>query len=441
MKSLYPELDNFFNDSKYVQQEIFDIKKRQTNLYFIDKISQKRLNQIIKFCIKHVPYYKQSFKIVHENILSDPKPSMLKNLPFLSKENIRDNFIDMCSDHITEIPIFKHHTSGTTGIPIQIISDPLARNYNWGLVAIRLERLGVLLDGLNDSTNFVLISDATLEWNGNLPFGNFPSLTKINFREDMSVHKKTKIINLLNQLNASIIFGKPTALLYLTKYMKMKNLKIPSPNLMILSGEVLRSETRNLLEDFFCTKVYNQYSLTEAGHVACECKLKNGLHFESDRILIEIVRDDVVVPNGNVGEIVITDLTNYAMPIIRYKTGDFGKIHKNKCTCGVLYPKLELTKCRTIYYFQKEDGTLYNPSPMSKNFTSLNLKQYQLIQHTSQKFEFKYVKNNVDLDIAAVKKIIKHMCGNVMIILTEVDHIDSTTNSFISNFSDPYLIE
>jgi len=187
--------------------------------------------------------------------------------------------------------------------------------------------------------NFVFISDTNSRWNGLLPIPKTPNLIKINFRDDFQYRQKKEIIEELNKLKPYIIFSRPSVLLSLMKYLKDKKLSIKLPQFMMVSGEKLDDDIRKVLQSFFDVRIYNQYTQTETGYISCECPLQNGLHFESNRILIEIVNYFKMSGVGKIGEIVTTDLINHAMPMIRYKTNDLGTIIQTDCDCGDPYRK------------------------------------------------------------------------------------------------------
>ena len=107
------------------------------------------------------------------------------------------------------------------------------------------------------------------------------------------------------------------------------------PNVVITGGELLTDEIRKKLTDKFGCYVQTHYSCTEAGEVACECSEKH-LHINEDWVIVEPVDKD----NNPVGygvrsdKVLITNLSNYIQPFIRYELTDRIIVHNEKCKCG-----------------------------------------------------------------------------------------------------------
>ena len=139
---------------KFFEVDKLIVKNELQSLYRIKSseelwnVASFRLNNIIKFCISTVPYYRSKFfKIVSTAKKFDINEIEL--LPFLTKEIVRTRFIDLCSDIIAKIRLFYRTTSGTTGTPIKIVFDPVCVNYKWVLLTKRLENLGLKFETMN----------------------------------------------------------------------------------------------------------------------------------------------------------------------------------------------------------------------------------------------------------------------------------------------------
>ena len=91
---------------------------------------------------------------------------------------------------------------------------------------------------------------------------------------------------------------------------------------------------RNKIEDCFSCDVFDTYGLNDGGVSAYECQEHNGLHIDTERSIMEVVDNTGVQIGDGIGSILATSLNNYAMPFIRYDTGDLGHIVNRKCNCG-----------------------------------------------------------------------------------------------------------
>src|SRR5207249_8098782 len=119
------------------------------------------------------------------------------------------------------------------------------------------------------------------------------------------------------------------------------------PKGIITTAMVLHSWQRRTIEEVFGCPVTNRYGCEEVSLIACECERHHGLHVNADGVFVEIMRADdtgaLTHPTrpGEPGAVVVTDLTNRAMPIIRYQVGDVAVLSDRVCTCGRGLPLLE----------------------------------------------------------------------------------------------------
>jgi len=113
------------------------------------------------------------------------------------------------------------------------------------------------------------------------------------------------------------------------------------PRAVKTTADVLSEERREIIEQAFGCCVYNFYGSREINNLAAECPARSGLHINALSRYIEIVDDDgKAVPPGVPGRILLTDLTNYFMPFIRYEIEDIGSWTGTACSCGRAFPLL-----------------------------------------------------------------------------------------------------
>ena len=158
-------------------------------------------------------------------------------------------------------------------------------------------------------------------------------------------------ISFINSFKPKLIVGYPSALNFMADYLA-KNPKILKykTNAIISAGEMIYDFQRSNIEKYFQTIVFNRYGCREVGHIASECLVHEGLHYDAERLIIEVVDDNgEICPANTVGNIVITDLNNYVFPLIRYKIGDLGSLSDEKnCKCGCTLPKINKIEGRSF---------------------------------------------------------------------------------------------
>ncbi|MCU0589411.1 MAG: phenylacetate--CoA ligase [Syntrophobacteraceae bacterium] len=116
-------------------------------------------------------------------------------------------------------------------------------------------------------------------------------------------------------------------------------------------AEPYSEEIRQRIQEFYGVKAYNSYGLSEMNGpgVAFECLEQNGLHIWEDAYLVEVLDPETLepVPEGTVGELVLTSLRREAMPLIRYRTKDLTRIVKGPCACGRKHRRLDRIQGRS----------------------------------------------------------------------------------------------
>ncbi len=175
------------------------------------------------------------------------------------------------------------------------------------------------------------------------------------FGGGLAVHRSTKAVGggtipigtdsvkrqveLLFNLGPTVMVAIPSRAMYLVDRIRERGL-IPRDvglRIGIFGGEPGVSSGRDRLEQAFGIKAYDLYGITEVGPLlAAECPEQDGLHWSEDHVLVEVL-DPVTLrpsPPGEVGVLVLTDLTRDAMPLLRYWTGDLATLTTEPCRCG-----------------------------------------------------------------------------------------------------------
>jgi phenylacetate-CoA ligase len=128
------------------------------------------------------------------------------------------------------------------------------------------------------------------------------------------------------------------------------------PKGIITSAELLTAENRQLIEEVFACPVYNRYGSREMGVIASECEMHQGLHVNAENLIVEVLADGRSSKDAD-GEIVVTDLRNLAMPLIRYRIRDVGRIKARSCGCPRGLPLLELSGGRVTDFLIATNGS------------------------------------------------------------------------------------
>jgi phenylacetate-CoA ligase len=211
------------------------------------------------------------------------------------------------------------------------------------------------------------------------------------------------------------------------------------------SSGVLFPEIKAKIERVFQAPVFNRYGSREVGDIACNCEKSLGLHIIPDIHYLEIVDDEgKEVKLEKSGNIIVTLLTNYTMPLIRYKIGDRGILSDKDCKCGYGLPLLEKVIGRTKCIFKNKFGVHIDSGLFNQLFFFReNIKQFQVIQETIDYISINLVVidktklKDMDKDFKEINQIIwKAMGDDTKIKYNIVDVIKpSPSGKYMYTFS------
>jgi len=188
--------------------------------------------------------------------------------------------------------------------------------------------------------------------------------SRVRLFRDMPLDEQ---IDLLMQTKPSIIAGRPSILWMLATTLKERNIIPPRPKILISNVEMLFEHVRLLLEEVFSCPVKDCYNCEEGGNLAWQCpKDRRIMHVNIANVWMEVVDDKGrLLPPGQEGHVVITNLYNYTMPFIRYAMGDRAVLlGGEKCSCGYPGPIMRLTDGRDENFIVLPDGREITPREM-----------------------------------------------------------------------------
>src|SRR5690606_27231378 len=155
------------------------------------------------------------------------------------------------------------------------------------------------------------------------------------------------------------------------------------PQGIVTTSMMLLEQERKIIERAFNCKVTNRYGCEEVGLIAVECEQHAGMHINSPHVIVESLdANNQPVPEGEAGKLVITDLNNFGMPLIRYRVEDVGVISHRQCACGRTMPILERLEGRVADFLRKPDGgQVAGVSLVERTLTKVpGIEQMQLLQ-------------------------------------------------------------
>jgi len=381
----------------------------------LQKYQSSRIKSLISHACRTVPFYRRYFK---ENKLKPSNFSQiadLAKLPIISKELISRNPSDFISSKYEKNKLIQISTGGTTGRPLKSYTTEFSRSFlrttgirGWRWAGYDYGDKSVTLAGTslvpNESISLTKKLRSLVERN--------LSLSAAHLNESILYKYVEQII----KYKPKVIRGYPSSIYVLARFIRDHYIEGVRPEIVITTAEVLLEKHRNLIENVFDCKVYNNYSNPESLANAYECKYGK-LHLGTDVSFIEIIDNK----NGS-GNIIATDLTNYGMPMIRYDTEDMARFSEELCECGRVLPVINSLEGRSTDIISFSNGNSLGGPALTLIFQNFNLDNYQVVQDKEDSIAVKIVKSRKfqENEIDEITKIMRYHCGEGVEIKVKV---------------------
>lgn len=398
----------------------------------------KLLNRLLTHAYNNVAYYNKLLEnspYKKDNRIALSSLDDLQQLPFLTKDIIKENQFNLHSSDHSQRNSYINSSGGSTGVPMEVLQDEgyLIANESC-LLQLKNWR------GVDPFDSEIFIWGAERDtFEGKKPLSSYIGDFMRNriilncFRMDNADIER--YIKIINKHKPKMIRAYVDAVYEIARYARENKINISPQNLVHTGAGNLFDYMRTEIENAFGCKVFNQYGGREVGHIASECSAHDGLHIFMEHNYVEIVDDNGKPCNpGDEGEIVVTNLNNFSMPMIRYKIGDTGIMRKyTPCSCGCNYPKLTEVSGRVGDVFVTEDGRSISPVYFAHLIGVVcndgSISKYQIIQKDYDKIIIKIVKNGVVSETVLDdirNKIKDNMGGECTVEYQFVDDIEKT---------------
>ena len=301
--------------------------------------------QILNRVQRKSPFYMDKFKKAGIDVRDVKSYEDIQRLPFTTKEELRNAYpLGLSAIEETEI-VRIHSSSGTTGKPI-IIPYTRFDIEIWSLMMARcLEFAGVTnMDRVQITPGYGLWTagigfQAGVEKLGAMAVPTGPGNTE-------------KQLQMLVDMQSTVLCSTSSYALLLAEEVAKRGLK-DKINLKkgIIGSERWGQKMRDRISQELGIELFDIYGLTEiyGPGISVTCDCHDGLHYWDDYLFFEIIDPTTgqVLPDGELGELVITTLRKEGAPLIRYRTRDLTRILPGECACGIRYPRHDIILGRT----------------------------------------------------------------------------------------------
>jgi phenylacetate-coenzyme A ligase PaaK-like adenylate-forming protein len=343
-------------------------------------------------------------------------PSDFARIPLLTRDDLRDRLSELQSNRFSREGLAQAATGGTTDTPVPILRSR----------ASLPEKNAVQLS-FNHWAGFLPGDKVFYLWGARQDFAQNPTWRwRLYDRYLMrQVWAPTSLFNdavlesyrqSLNRFKPRVIYAYPTPLALFCEYLRDSKDSYHHPVTVICTAEPLLEDQRGVIEEVLGCRVFEHYGSREFAIIAGECEAHQGMHLNPAAAYVEFVPLEGAEQNG-LHEIVVTDLLNYGMPLIRYRINDCALLGPETCPCGRGYPLVRQITGRTTDVFYLPNGDIVPGVALTNRVLQVcpGLKKVQIIQETSDVFRVRYVPGTSidEEDLALLKtnlrKFIPHL--------------------------------
>lgn len=347
----------------------------------LGRLHQSRLEALLAHCAEHVPWYREA--------LAGRAPE-LGNFPILERDTVRENGRALVADNATG-PLLPSSTGGSTGRPLVFWTDRVKEaRHN----AQKLRFRGWF--GIRPGDRQVDF------WGSPIELDKASRLRVIKDRyvlnqvvlsaHDLTPERLRAYAGFLGRFRPRLVYGYPTVIVRVAQTLREhpELARGWRPQAVVCTSEMLYPQVRDTIGEILQCPVANEYGSRDAGLIAHECP-QGRLHIASEHVHVEVDEPDA----DGIGDLLVTNLDGYAMPFVRYRVGDRGRLGEaGTCPCGSPLPTLDRLEGRRNDFLVGAEGRRVHGSAANYVMRELpQVAQYRLVQRADLSLDIEVIAN------------------------------------------------
>ncbi len=362
------------------------------------------LSRLLAHAYDTTAFYRRRFDEAGIRPESISSPADFEKVPPLTRDDIRHYFGDLRSSRFSPKELASAATGGTTDTPVLLLRSRQS-----------LPEKNAVQLCFNGWAGFLPGNKVFYLWGARQDFAENPTWRwRLYDRYLMrQVWAPASLLNeavlesyrqSLNRFRPRIVYAYPTPLALFCEYLRESRLPYHRPQGTICTAEPLLDHQRRVIEEVFAQRVFEHYGSREFAMIAGECERHQGLHLNTAAAYVEFVPVEGSEIEG-LREMLVTDLLNYGMPLIRYRINDCALLGPESCACGRGYPLIRQITGRTTDVFHLPCGDSVPGVALTNRVLQVcpGLIKVQVIQETQHDFRVRYVPgpgfSQADLDL------------------------------------------
>jgi phenylacetate-coenzyme A ligase PaaK-like adenylate-forming protein len=357
----------------------------------LDRRDRRVLDTVV-FAAEHVPYYRDLFRAEQIDPGDIRGAADLAELPIVSREELLPDSRRFRSDGVDARDGLELQSTGTTGAPLTVLHDRHSVLLNIAYAERERAVESALVGRRLRYTRLYLGSEYPENVDrvrGLMAQSSFRPL-RPRFRRATLAGPPESVDRTIDAIRPDIILGCGSHLESFYRAAAGRG-EGPEhrPKAILYTWDHMSAGGRKLIEDHFGIPVLSRYSAMESLKIGFFCEQREGFHLHEDLCHLTVVdRDGKAVPDGESGEIVISNLVNRGSVLLNYRIGDLGRISANQCSCGRTSRVLAELEGRVSEYVTLPDGSFVGPFLVTLAVNRLpGVLRFQLVQQAAGSFE------------------------------------------------------
>jgi phenylacetate-CoA ligase len=381
----------------------------------IKSYQDAKLSKLLLYAYHHVPYYREILADTYRARDGAVEGALFQKIPVLTKDIIRSRFDALVSTGVSPRSWYRNSSGGSSGEPVSFFQDKeyLAWNIAYKLF---IKKIGGQSAGdpelrLWGSERDILEGKEKLSVRLRNWLYNRRELNTFSVSDE----EYSRFIADWNSFSPEWVEAYVQSIYDFALFIESQKASVYSPRGIVTSAGTLYPDMKDKLQDLFKCPVFNRYGSREVGDMACSCKASDFLHLAEWAHYFEIL-DESLRPArpGEIGTVYVTLLTNFAMPLIRYKVGDAAVQGDGAiCSCGLKTRRIQKVIGREVHIFKtrvgrKIDGEYFTHLFYHKAW----VKKFQVVQKTYDLILIKIVGDENSSEQREIEHAIRVVMGN-----------------------------
>lgn len=377
----------------------------------IEDLQLEKLRALLTYAGTNVPYYRELFAKAAFDPRGVTSRKDLAELPVLTREIVRERYADLVDPrHAATGQNLKKGTSGSTGTPLKFEYSRESEAWRQA-TRIRGYRWGGYEPGLPTFYYWAQVNELPSGAKG-LKIKIDRALKREVFWDSMKQDEASNLeaVELIKAHRPRAIVAYTQSAAQFARFIVDRNLRDWDDIPVLCGAEAVLPADRVALAKAFGPEIFETYGSRETMLMAAECSAHDGMHLSEENLLVEVTKDGRPLPSGTAGDVVVTDLHNYGMPLIRYVNGDVATMRDGTsqtlpgsgphdtdepCSCGRGLRKLARVEGRRADTLTAKDGTVIPGIVFHVLFSDSRkevVSQFQAIQHATGEVVLKVVR-------------------------------------------------